>query len=349
MGRFSVVRSVVLLSTAVTFLVTCRSAGPMLNDAGPAADRVSATPPPGVINVADFGANGDASTDDTAAINRARDVAGIGGSVLFPAGRTFKATVLLPLEGQTWYGAGAHLLSEVDIYRDHVTLRGFEIGPVAGYGVYFTRVSGTRLLDLYVHDTADVGIFGETGVVDSVIDGCTVVRSSAGGVSIHAQASSPSPGARNRITNTTVRASGPISIEVWSPGSSVQHNQTEGGDIGISVGGAPGSEVALNIVRSARSYGIELGAGYGSLVHENVVEDTKGPAGIILDDAEHDSKVLRNAVRHSAQRAIQLSLGSKTNTIDSNVIEGYGLLGIETHGADGNIVTNNGRPLVVRL
>lgn len=299
----------------------------------------------GALNVTAYGAKGDGTTDDTAAIKRARDTAGTGGALLFPSGLTFNVSALNPLRGQTWCGTGAHLLGPVEIYQASVTIQGFEIGPVPQYGVYFNGVSGTQLLGLNVHDTGNIAIFGEGTVTDSVIDGNTVARSSFSGITIHAQTN----GARNRVTTNTVTASAQISIEIWAPGSTVRSNTTDGGDMGLSIGGAPGSDVSFNHVRNARDYGIELGNGSGSNVHDNIVEDTMGDAGIILDDTERDSTVSRNTIRRSAKRGVQLSLGCTTNTVDSNVIETYGLSGIETHIVDLNIITNNGSASVVKI
>ena len=292
-----------------------------------------------------YGAKGDGVTDDTAAINAAKTAAGVGGTIYFPPAHTYKFSDLNPLQGQTVNASGAHLLGTIGIYQSNVTVSGAEIGPVPGYGVYFNGVSGTHLQNLNVHDTGNIAIFGDIGVTDSVIDSNTVTRSGFSGITIHARAT----GARNRVTNNTVSASGQISIEVWSPGSTVTGNTTYDGDMGLSVGGAPGSDVGFNTVHHARYYGIELGNGFGSTVHDNVVEDTQGDAGIILDDTEHDSNVLRNTIRRSAQRGVQLSLGSKTNRVDSNVIETYRLSGIETHSVDANVVTNIGTASLVSI
>ena len=336
--------------TAAPTLTPAPTAAPTSTPAPTAAPTSTPAPtsaPLSGISVTAYGAVGNGITDDTAAINRARDAAGVGGTLIFPPGLSYKVSALNPLQGQTWYGVGAHLLGPVEIYRSAVTLRGFEIGPVPQYGVYFNGVSATKLLGLNVHDTGNVAIFGENGVTDSVIDGNVVTGSSVSGIAIHAQATSANPGTRNRVTNNTVSASGQISIEIWSPGSVVQSNTTDGGDMGLSVGGAPGSDVGFNTVRHARYYGIELGNGYGSTVHDNTIEDTLGDAGVILDDTEHNSSVVGNTIRRSAQRAVQLSIGSKLNSVDSDVIVTYGLCGIETHAVDANTIINNGSASVV--
>jgi Pectate lyase superfamily protein len=56
---------------------------------------------PGWHSVRSYGAKGDGTTNDTAAIHLARDIAKAGGTVFFPDG-TYIASGLSPLTGQTW-------------------------------------------------------------------------------------------------------------------------------------------------------------------------------------------------------------------------------------------------------
>ena len=64
------------------------------------------------VSVKDFGATGDGTTDDTAAITLAITAAGANGHVFFPEGVYIVADdnadtfCLIQLDGQTWYGAG---------------------------------------------------------------------------------------------------------------------------------------------------------------------------------------------------------------------------------------------------
>lgn len=61
-------------------------------------------------SVADFGAVGDGTTDDTAAVRLAITAAGVGGTVFFVPGKTYLLSGLLaPLSGQTFIGYGAAL------------------------------------------------------------------------------------------------------------------------------------------------------------------------------------------------------------------------------------------------
>jgi hypothetical protein len=79
--------------------VTVAEGGTGATTAAGAATNLSLTP---VFNVMFYGAVGNGSTSDTAAIQAAITAAGVGGTVEFPAGHTFIADSLTPLTGQLW-------------------------------------------------------------------------------------------------------------------------------------------------------------------------------------------------------------------------------------------------------
>ena len=107
----------------------------------------------GVYDVTRFGARGDGRTDDAAAIQRAVDAAAAkGGTVVFPAGRTFLCGPV-ELKGPVEYvlESGAVLLAnpDEDIYR------------LSAFG----RNEGEGMLWLYARDTQDISICGQ-GTID---------------------------------------------------------------------------------------------------------------------------------------------------------------------------------------
>lgn len=101
------------------------------------------------VNVMDFGAVGDGIADDTAAIQRAVNAAGRGGTVLFPAGRTFKTTSLItiPHDGVTLSGAGAIITSASETQFRKFLFSGRTRGAVLGL----------RFECLYSATTAELG------------------------------------------------------------------------------------------------------------------------------------------------------------------------------------------------
>lgn len=54
------------------------------------------------VNVRDFGATGDGTTDDTAAIHAGRDAAGVGGKVVIPSGTYMVSGLTADLKSQVW-------------------------------------------------------------------------------------------------------------------------------------------------------------------------------------------------------------------------------------------------------
>ena len=83
-----------------------------------------------VFNVKAYGATGNGTTPDTAAIQAAITAAGVGSQVWFPAGLTFLADSLVPLSGQTWAGGGTikrSAASTVSIIATAASVTGFTL------------------------------------------------------------------------------------------------------------------------------------------------------------------------------------------------------------------------------
>lgn len=92
-----------------------------------------------VYNVKKFGAKGDNTTDDGAAINRAITAAGSTGVVYFPGATYFSTVRHVPVSGQTWYGDGI----------DVTTIRGQR---TSDYTIFYTGSSSSVLTDFTMRD-----------------------------------------------------------------------------------------------------------------------------------------------------------------------------------------------------
>ena len=91
-----------------------------------------------VVNVKAHGAVGDGVTDDGAEIAAAITAAGVGGNVLFPEGTYITSQRLVPLSGQTWFGAG----------KDQTIIKG---GVAFDYMIYIAN-SGSPLTNWSIRD-----------------------------------------------------------------------------------------------------------------------------------------------------------------------------------------------------
>jgi parallel beta-helix repeat protein len=331
----------------------------------------------GVFNVTTYGAKGDGVTDDTAAIHRARDAAGAGGTVYFPAGTYAVSNVRANLAGQLWQldaaatlrlkPAGIGVLSLiadsvrvtgghidgnkanqaasgtcVGVDGQHVTVQAVEVFDCLGWGIYVYGADYGQYLGNYVHDTGLAAIFAENGASYNVFDRNTVANTGAGagGIVVHGQQGTAGVAYGTQITNNSVSGVAQISIESWSPNSLVKGNTTVGGVMGISVGAADSTVISGNTVSGALWYGIELGNAGSCTVSGNVVVDSPGQ-GIIIDDAGHDNTVASNTIRNSAERGIQISYLASRNSITNNIIDTWGLSAIEAHTSDNNLISGN--------
>jgi hypothetical protein len=113
-----------------------------------------------MVNVMDYGATGNGTTDDTAAIHAARDAAGVGGRVIIPAGTFIVSGLTASVVNQTWE-LGNRMIGKATIRMKaeaasilHVTAAGVTVD-----GGVFDGSSGT------LHNWSQQGIHIEADAV----------------------------------------------------------------------------------------------------------------------------------------------------------------------------------------
>ena len=167
------------LGTALGVTVGSGSLAALLAACG-GSDRAPVTSPTVVphgqaLDVTDFGAKGDGATDDTDAIERALAALRPGGSLSFPAGRTFghSRVIVVDTPNTRILGPGrllamAEATSAVQIDADGVTVRGLSFGVAsttqrwsapAQHKLYLGTRKNIVVRDVSIDGSAAAGLF----------------------------------------------------------------------------------------------------------------------------------------------------------------------------------------------
>jgi len=146
----------------------------------------------GAVSVAAFGAKGDGTTVDSAAVQAALDAATAGSTVVFPPGTYVCAPVTASTAGVTLVGYGATIVASgstasplLSVSGAGVTVRGLAVDGDGGaaFGIK-VAASGVTLLDVSVTGSTNHGIWAESAgdltVHRVVMDGCGSAGHGAG-------------------------------------------------------------------------------------------------------------------------------------------------------------------------
>jgi parallel beta-helix repeat protein len=289
--------------------------------------------------VTSFGARGDGATDDTAAIARARDAAGSGGTVVFPAGTYVISGVSLNIAGQRWWldpaatlrmaaGASTTLVrisasdvvltggrldgnaasqsssgTCVSISAPRATIDGVDIGGCRGWGIYIRGAPNAHLVRNVVHDTGDASIFIESddvrGADNAVVELNTVRRTANSGAG-----------------GIVVHGNGQIATRA--------------------------TRIAGNRVENVAQISIEVwGFAPNSVIVDNVT--VGGWMGISVDQSD-DSQVLRNRVIAARTYGIELA-GSQRCVVRNNTVDHTGIVNGTGIALTGIVATSRGNLL----
>jgi parallel beta-helix repeat protein len=259
-----------------------------------------------------YGAVGNDIADDTTAIHAARDAAGVGGTVVFPAG-TYKTTgltaslanqlwVLLP--GATIHATGAN--HAISVTANGVTIQGpgkVDTGAASAFsGVFIgAGLADVDVLGVEITNGANgVRCKGVTGTVTVRVrvSGCTIHGVSGNGVFFNWQTTD------SQVTNNQIYSCG--GNGVWAGEDSfrlvvsdnnikdctaqgIGFNGTSGltgapdsvvsgnvivnsGSMGVSIDSSDGCEVSSNTIFTSGSYGVELAGSARCVVDGNVID-----------------------------------------------------------------------------
>jgi len=117
------------------------------------------------INVKDFGATGNGSTDDTAAIQNALTAAGINGSIYFPSGAYHVTATITGLGNQTIRGAGAN---------STIITRSGDYGDTFVFGNSTTACGHVRFYDIWMLHGVTMYTQGDTSLANKATTGAHI-------------------------------------------------------------------------------------------------------------------------------------------------------------------------------
>jgi len=315
----------------------------------PSALRVplSTTPPPSppassvTVSVTAWGATGNGITDDTAAITNAIAAAGVGGTVLFPAGTYLISSSISPLASQTFQGAGG-TFSTIAQRADFLTSNGL---------IYVQGVSGARILDLaFTGNAAN----RQPSIFTSAAPGTDVERCTSDATTqrlvIFTNGSNQSRVAYCTVNGTT----GSNAIEFNGSDNctallnTIRNPQYNGIEVYQHVAGTPivGSRVIGNLIVGAGHSGIDVLGDNGSVVMDNLILNSAS-VGFIALPGEIDPSVpstngtfANNAVQNcggTSLPGVMLASAASGWTIANDTVTGSGTFGIAVYGPNATL------------
>jgi parallel beta-helix repeat protein len=307
------------------------------------------------VNVRSYGATGDGTTDDRAAILAAiAAVATAGGTVYFPPGDyyTSSAITVSADTGITLLGAGyassvkSNTASEgckFAITGDNVTIRnlrlngGYVSGGQAGdFGlINVTDCSNTKIEGCYILNSGHLGIRIRGLAVDVAIQGTNIFGNNF--------CSIQSFDTSNTNVPQRILINGNIFQENWGTGGETGaiKLQAEPSRSGIT----SGHVVSNNIIKDAGQMGIEIwGHASDCAILGNTIEGTEW--GISLDDTIRTT-VVGNTCRLFTYAGIESATDTAYNIISGNILDGR--LANGSRGANAGIITSNSRPQYIKI
>jgi parallel beta-helix repeat protein len=266
-----------------------------------------------VVNVKDYGATGDGTTDDTTPIQRALDAAGAtGGAVLLPVGvYRFSRPLGIQGDGTEMVGLGgsrlvtATLLDRL-IDSNHFGRLRFHGLTIEGAGVQPVAGRGTIHLD--------------EGSSECVVSACRI-RNAPGTAIVD-------DGTRNEVRDTVIDGTG-------------EHGIYSSGGVGSSYHGNHLRNVGRVAGTSLGCHGVSLAGSVSCTVAGNIVMDASG-IGIALRDGTRRCDVRGNAVTAGTDRHIALGTASECTILGNQLRDAAaGVDAIRIDGGGGFVIAEN--------
>jgi parallel beta-helix repeat protein len=260
-----------------------------------------------------FGAKGDNTNDDTAALNAAAVAAGAWGQVFLNPAKTYRITAAVtPLIGQRWYGGGKI-----------TTANGFNHHVFSLVGITDVTIEGLRAES----GTLGVAIASATArfvAATASSHRCKVLRCHVTGFQSAVQFNASTD--CRAIDNTIVTPYGwGINIQTDADYAEASYNRISGvaGEHGIYVAGSAGNailapQVIRNTITGSAIDGIKVSRAGDALVQGNVCNSNTGQ-GIYLTVGCDRAKVFHNTTASNGENGILVF--DSTETSDRNRVE----------------------------
>ena len=268
-----------------------------------------------VINVKDFGALGDGTKDDTAAIQAALDaVPSTGGTVFLPAG-TYNVTGILCHGNKIVVIGGGRATLQATVNEIRIlSTNGFHdcvFDGLVGIGTGADTGSSSGRGAFHIAQ----------GSLRCVIQNCKVLNASGTGIT--------DDGEESKVINNHIDVTGEHGIYL------------SGSKYGICSGNLIKNAGAITAMVPPICYGIKLDGVSYSTISRNIIVASKSQ-GLVITGPSFRNVVSGNVVQGTTGEDIYIATGNDNvitdNTIDSS---NSGTPAILTHGGTRNIISNN--------
>ncbi len=329
------------------------------------------------VNVKDYGATGGGTTNDTAAIHAARDAAGVGGEVAFPAGTYMVDGLTASVPSQTWrLSSGAVVKVDVGSATSGVTVTAQNVSIVGGvidasngsvrdwtqHGIQaLDGAHGFTLRNATVQNSPKHGVYTVNCKRVRISD-CAFTDSYDAGIFVHNSMPSPSNisdviATGNWIETSSVRPSG-ICVRGESHTRTVSRVTIRGNTV-IMTDAPEGVDSGACLVTHGDDYVVDgnvFQGGYWGISNEsprrakisnNIIRDFSNVgmelAGICLNTSVTGNSI--DASKVSAGAGIAFNPSPVGSAVTNLTVSGNSITGFLLDGQSCGIVFGDGNPV----